>query len=32
MGPLFFTKEARLYNEEKAASSVNGAWKSGHVK
>ena len=34
MGTLFFTKEARLYNGAKAASSINGAGKTGqlHVK
>ena len=34
MGTLFFTKEARLYNGAKAASSINGAVKTGqlHVK
>ena len=31
---LFLTKEARLYNEVKTDSSINGAWKTGqlHVK
>ena len=34
VGSLFLTKEARIYNEEKTASSVNGAGESGqlHVK
>ena len=34
VGSLFLTKEARIYNEEKTASSVNGAGKTGqlHVK
>ena len=34
MGALFLTKEARLYNGAKTASSINGAWKTGqlHVK
>ena len=34
MGTLYFTKEARIYNEAKAASSINGAGKTGqiHVK
>ena len=34
MGTLFLTKEARTYNGEKRASSVNGAGKTGqlHVK
>ena len=34
MGTLFFTKEARIYNEEKTASSIIGAGKTGqlHVK
>ena len=27
MGTLFFTKEARIYNGTKTASSVNGAGK-----
>ena len=27
MGTLFFTKEARIYNEEKIVSSVTGAEK-----
>ena len=32
--PLFLTKEARIYNRAKAASSINGAEKTGklHVK
>jgi len=34
MGTLFFTKEARIYNGAKTASSINGAQKTGqlHVK
>ena len=34
MGTLFFTKEARIYNGAKTASSLNGAGKTGqlHVK
>ena len=34
MGPLFLTKEARIYNEAKTTSSINGARKTGqlHVK
>ena len=34
MGTLFLTKEARIYNRAKRASSVNGAGKTGqlHVK
>ena len=34
MGILFFTKEVRIYNGAKTASSVNGAGKTGqlHVK
>ena len=34
MGNLFFTKEARIYNEAKTASSIKGAGKTGqlHVK
>ena len=27
MGTLFLTKEARIYNGTKTASSINGAWK-----
>ena len=32
--PYFLTKEARVYNGAKAASSINGAGESGqlHVK
>ena len=32
--PIFFTKEARIYNRAKTASSINGAGKTGqiHVK
>ena len=29
MGPLFLTKEARIYNGEKTAPSINGAGKAG---
>ena len=34
MGTLFLTKEGRIYNEAKTASSINGAGKTGqlHVK
>ena len=34
MGTLFLTKEARIYNGTKTASSINGAGKTGqlHVK
>ena len=34
MGTLFITKEARIYNGAKTASSINGAGKTGqlHVK
>ena len=34
VGSLFFTKEARIYNGAKTASSINGARKTGqlHVK
>ena len=34
MGTLYLTKEARIYNGEKTASSINGAGKTGqpHVK
>ena len=34
MGTLFLTKEARIYNGAKTASSINGAGKPGklHVK
>ena len=34
MGLLFLTKEARIYNGTKRASSINGAGKTGqlHVK
>ena len=32
--PYFFTKEARIYNGAKTASSINGSGKTGqmHVK
>ena len=29
MGTLFLTKEARIYNGAKTASSINGAGKTG---
>ena len=29
MGTLFLTKEARIYNEAKTASSISGAGKTG---
>ena len=34
MGTLFLTKEARIHNEAKTASSINGDGKTGqqHVK
>ena len=34
MGTLFLTKEARIYNRAKTASSINGAGKTGqlHIK
>ena len=34
MGILFLTKESRIYNGAKTASSINGAGKTGqlHVK
>ena len=31
MDTLSFTKEARIYNEEKTASSVSGAGKTGQL-
>ena len=31
MGTLFFTKEARIYNGVKTASSINGAGKTGQL-
>ena len=31
MGNLFFTKEARIYNGAKIASSISGAEKTGHL-
>ena len=31
MGTLFLTKEARIYNGAKTASSMNGAGKTGHL-
>ena len=31
MGTLFLTKEARIYNGEKIASSINGAGKTGQL-
>ena len=30
-GTLFFTKEERIYNGTKTASSINGAWKTGQL-
>ena len=32
MSALFFTKEARTYNEEKTVSSINGAGKTGQLQ
>jgi len=29
MGTLFLTKEARIYNGAKTASSISGAWETG---
>ena len=31
MGTLVLTKEARIYNGAKTASSINGAGKTGHL-
>ena len=31
MGTLFFTKEARIYNGARTASSINGAGKTGQL-
>ena len=31
MGTLFLTKEVRIYNRAKTASSINGAGKTGHL-
>ena len=31
MGMLFCTKEARIYNGAKTASSINGAGKTGQL-
>ena len=31
MGNLFLTKEARIYNEAKTASSINGAGNTGQL-
>ena len=31
MGTLFWTKEARMCNEAKTTSSINGAGKTGQV-
>ena len=31
MGTLFFTKEARIYNGTKKASSIKGAGKTEHL-
>ena len=30
-GTLFLAKEARIYNGEKIASSISGAWKTGQL-
>ena len=32
MGTLFFIKEARIYNGEKTAPSINGAGKTGQLR
>ena len=32
VGSLFFTKEARIYNGAKTASSINGAGKTGQLQ
>ena len=32
MSTLFFTKEARINNEAKIASSINGAGKTGQLR
>ena len=32
MGTLFLTKEARIYNGTKTASSINGAGKTGQLR
>ena len=32
MGTLFLTKEARIYNGAKTASSINGAEKTGELQ
>ena len=31
MGDLFLTKEARIYNGSKTASSINGVGKTGQL-
>ena len=31
MGTLFLTKEGRIYNEAKTASSINAAGKTGQL-
>ena len=31
MGTLFLTKETRIYNGTKTASSISGAGKTGHL-
>ena len=31
MGNLFLTKEARIYNEAKTVSSINGSGKTGQL-
>ena len=32
MGTLFLTKEAKIYNGAKTASSINGAGKTGQLR
>jgi len=32
MGTLFLTKEVRIYNGAKTASSINGAGKTGQIR
>ena len=32
MGALFWTKDARIYNRAKTASSINGAGKTGQLR
>ena len=31
MGTVFLTKEVRIYNGAKTASSISGAWKTGQL-